>query len=177
MRAWLIAAAVICVAAPSMFGAPPAHAQETATQPTAPQPTTPQDSTPPTPGEADAVNDCALAFLKALRKKDVGEAMMHADVPFVAEDAKLLKTEGELRDYLTKMIKALEDDSVLPNAVFGVLDYGGSRAATAEEARALRDQVLTKADYLVGIGRDGFSRGVLLVKEKAGGPVVVGIGY
>lgn len=177
MRVLMMAAAIGLVAAPPIFGAPRAHAQEAATQETAPQPTTPQDSAPPTPVEADAVNDCALAFLKALRKKDVGEAMMHADVPFVAEDAKLLKTEGELRDYLTKMLGALEDDSVLPNAVFGVLDYGGSRAATAEEARALRDQVLTKADYLVGIGRDGFSRGVLLVKEKAGKPVVVGIGY
>lgn len=124
-----------------------------------------------------AVNECALAFLKALRKKDVGEAMLHADVPFVAEDANILKTEGELRDYLTKMLAAQQDDSVLPNAVFGALDYGGSRGATAEEARALRDQVLTKADLLVAVGRDGFSRGVLLVKAKAGKPVVVGIGY
>ncbi len=167
MRALMLAAAIIFTAAPPMFGAPRAHAQETGAQ----------ENAAPTPVEAGAVNDCALAFLKALRKKDVGEAMMHADVPFVAEDAKLLKTEGELRDYLTKMLGDLEDDTVLPNAVFGVLDYGGSRGATAEEARALRDQVLSKADYLVGIGRDGFSRGVLLVKEKAGKPVVVGIGY
>lgn len=125
----------------------------------------------------DAVNDCALAFLKALRKKDVGEALLHAGVPFVAEDAKLLKTDAELRAYLTDMLKKLKDDSVLPNAVFGVLDYGGSRGATVEEVRVLRDQVLTKADRLVGIGRDGLSRGVLLVKAKDGQPVVVGIGY
>ncbi len=65
---------------------------------------------------------------------------------------------------------------MLPNAVFGVLDYGGSRGATVEEVRALRDQVLSKADRLVGIGRDGLSRGVLLVKAVAGKPVV-GIGY
>lgn len=125
----------------------------------------------------DAVNECALAFLKALRKKDVGEAMLHSGVPFVAEDARLLKTEGELRAYLTDMLKKQTDDSVLPNAVFGVLDYGGSRGATAQEVRALRDQVLTKADRLVGVGRDGFSRGVLLVKAVAGKPAVVGIGY
>jgi hypothetical protein len=153
----MLAAAMILVVAPPIFDAPRARAQSTL--------------------NAEAVNDCALAFLKALRKKDVGEAMLHADVPFVAEDAKLLKTEGELRDYLTKTLAAQKDDSVLPNAVFGVLDYGGSRGATAEEARALRDQVLTNADVLVGIGRDGFSRGVLLVKDKAGKPVVVGIGY
>ena len=158
MRALMLAAAIILVAAPPIFETPRAIAQATTL-------------------DAEAVNDCALAFLKALRKKDVGEAMLHSDVPFVAEDAKLLKTEGELRDYLTKMLKAQTDDSVLPNAVFGVLDYGGSRAATAEEARALRDQVLSKADVLVGIGRDGFSRGVLLVKAKQGKPVVVGIGY
>ncbi|HWA47302.1 MAG TPA: hypothetical protein VG742_03465 [Dongiaceae bacterium] len=163
MRALMIAAAILCAAAAPLFDAPRAFAQDTTAQ--------------PTPIEAEKVNECALAFLKALRQKDVGEAMLHADVPFIAEDAKILKTEGELRDYLTKMLAAQQDDSVLPNAVFGVLDYGGSRGATAEEARALRDQVLTKADYLVGIGRDGFSRGVLLVKAKAGEPVVVGIGY
>jgi hypothetical protein len=157
MRALMIAAALVLAAAPPVLDAPRAHAQATL--------------------DAEAVNECALAFLKALRKKDVGEAMLHADVPFVAEDAKILKTEGELRDYLTKMLAAQQDDSVLPNAVFGALDYGGSRGATAEEARALRDQVLTKADLLVAVGRDGFSRGVLLVKAKAGKPVVVGIGY
>lgn len=131
-----------------------------------------QDSAP----TDEAINDCALAFLKALRKKDVGEALKHAGVPFVAEDSRLLKTEAELRAYLTEMLKA-QDDSVLPNAVFGVLDYGGSRAATAQESLVLRDQVLTKADHLVGIGRDGLSKGVLLVKAVAGQPVVVGIGY
>lgn len=158
MRALMIAAALVLAAAPPVLDAPRAIAQETAL-------------------DNEAVNECALAFLKALRKKDVGEAMLHADVPFVAEDAKILKTEGELRDYLTKMLAAQQDDSVLPNAVFGALDYGGSRGATAEEARALRDQVLAKADLLVAVGRDGFSRGVLLVKAKAGKPVVVGIGY
>ena len=96
---------------------------------------------------------------------------------FVAEDARLLKTETELRAYLTQMLQAMQDESALPNAVFGVLDYGGSRAATAKESLALRDQVLSKADHLVGIGRDGISRGVLLVKAVAGEPVVVGIGY
>jgi hypothetical protein len=163
MRALILAAAMLCAATAALFDAPRAFAQDTAAQPTA--------------IEAEKVNDCALAFLKALRKKDVGAAMLRTDVPFLAEDAKILKTEGELRDYLNKMLADLKDDNVLPNAVFGVLDYGGSRAATAEEARALRDQVLTKADYLVGIGRDGFSRGVLLVKAQAGEPVVVGIGY
>jgi hypothetical protein len=136
-----------------------------------------QDSAPANTLTNEAINDCALAFLKALRKKDVGEALKHSGVPFVAEDARLLKTEAELRDYLTKMLKAMTDEAALPNAVFGVLDYGGSRAATAKESLALRDQVLSKADHLVGIGRDGISRGVLLVKAVAGKPVVVGIGY
>lgn len=160
-RALMLAAhslVVLCLAAAPPIPARPALAQEAALT-------------------DDAVNEVALAFLKALRKKDVGAALMQAGLPFVAEDARLLKTEAELRAYLTQMLKAQTDDSVLPNAVFGVLDYGGSRAATAKEALALRDQVLSKADRLVGIGRDGFSRGVLLVKAQDGKPVVVGIGY
>ena len=151
-------AAALMLAAPPSFDAVDALAEEAALS-------------------DEAVNDCALAFLKALRKKDVGEALAHSGVPFVAEDARLLKTEAELRAYFTAMLKAQTDDAVLPNAVFGVLEYEGSRGATAKEALALRDQVLTKADRLVGIGRDGLSRGVLLVKAVAGKPVVVGIGY
>lgn len=71
----------------------------------------------------------------------------------------------------------MRDDGVPPNAAFGVLDCVGSRAAAAEEARALRDQIPTKGDLLVAVGRDGFSRGVLLVKAKEGKPVVMRIGY
>ena len=157
LKRTVILAAALALAAPAIQ-ATPAHAEEIVLS-------------------DEAVNDCALAFLKALRKKDVGAAMSHSGVPFVAEDAKLLKTEAELRAYFTEMLQAMEDDSVLPNAVFGVLEYEGSRGATAKEALALRDQVLTKADRLVGIGRDGLSRGVLLVKAVEGKPVVVGIGY
>jgi hypothetical protein len=36
---------------------------------------------------------------------------------------------------------------------------------------------LCHADRLVSVGREGLSRGVLLVKAVAGEPVVVGIGY
>lgn len=51
-----------------------------------------------------------------------------------------------------------------------------TQKASHERAPELRDQVVTKADRLVGIGRDGLSRGVLLVKAAVG-KLVVGIGY
>ena len=52
-----------------------------------------------------------------------------------------------------------------------------TRVATAPAALKLRDTVLAKGDLLVATGRNGLSRGVLLVKANGGKPVVVGVGY
>jgi hypothetical protein len=124
----------------------------------------------------DAANKAALAFLKALRKKDIAAALQFIDAPFVAEDAQLLATEDDVKAYLLAML-AHADPAELPNEVLAVLDYDESRAATAQQALKLRDAVLDTGDLLVATGRNGLSRGVLLVKCGGGKPVVVGVGY
>jgi phage/plasmid primase-like uncharacterized protein len=124
----------------------------------------------------EAASDAALAFMKALRKNDIETAMQFAGAPFVAEDSELLATEGDVKAYLTAMCAQVEA-AEMPNAVLAILDYDQSRAATAEQALKLRDAVLGKGDLLVATGRDGISRGVLLVKANGGKPVVVGVGY
>ena len=124
----------------------------------------------------EAASDAALAFMKALRKNDVETAMQFAGAPFVAEDAELLATEADVKAYLTDMCGQL-DAAEMPNAVLAILDYEQSRAVTESNVLKLRDAVLTKGDLLIATGRDGISRGVLLVKAGGGKPVVVGVGY
>lgn len=58
-----------------------------------------------------------------------------------------------------------------------ILDYEVSRAFTATAVLKLRDSVLGKGDLLVATGRNGPSRGVLLVKANGGMPVVFSVGY
>jgi hypothetical protein len=123
-----------------------------------------------------AASKAALAFMKALRKKDIATALQFIDAPFVAEDARLLATEDDVKAYLLDMLAHI-DPGELPNEVLAVLDYDQSRAATAEQARKLRDAVLASGDLLVATGRNGLSRGVLLVKCGGEKPVVVGVGY
>jgi hypothetical protein len=94
----------------------------------------------------------------------------------VAEDAQLFATETEVRAYLTAMCLELPA-AEMPNEVLAILDYEQSRAATESRVLKLRDSVLTKGDLLVATGRNGLSRGVLLVKANSGKPVVVGVGY
>jgi hypothetical protein len=65
----------------------------------------------------------------------------------------------------------------MPNAVLSVLDYEQSRPVTTAQTLKLRDAVLNEGDLLVGIGRDGLSRGVLLVRASAETPMIVGVGY
>jgi hypothetical protein len=124
----------------------------------------------------EAASDAAMAFMKALRKKDIEAALQFTGAPFVAEDAQLLATRDDVKTYLATLLAGIEP-SELPNAVLGVLDFEASRAGTEEKALKLRDAVLAKGDLLIATGRDGLSRGVLLVKAGGGKPVVVGVGY
>ena len=124
----------------------------------------------------EAASDAALSFMKALRKNDVETAMQFAGAPFVAEDSELLATEADVKAYLTNMCGQLEA-AEMPNAVLAILDYEQSRAVTESNVLKLRDAVLEKGDLLIATGRDGISRGVLLVKAGGGKPVVVGVGY
>lgn len=123
-----------------------------------------------------AASDTVRAFLKALRKQDLDGALALIAAPFVAEDTRLLATKDDVRAYLTEMLANVKPTE-LPNAVLSVLDYEQSRAVTAAQALALRDAVLNKGDLLVGIGRDGLSRGVLLVRASDEKPTIVGVGY
>jgi hypothetical protein len=123
-----------------------------------------------------AANDAAMAFLKALRNEKMDEAMQYVDAPFVAEDAQIFATEAEVQAYLAAMCKELPA-AEMPNEVFAILDYEVSRAFTEPAVLKLRDSVLGKGDLLVATGRNGLSRGVLLVKANGGKPVVVGVGY
>jgi hypothetical protein len=137
----------------------------------------------PTPAHAqdsaalnEAAKDAVMAFLKALRNEDMDAAMKFVGTPFVAEDAQIFATNAEVKAYLTDMCLQLPA-AEMPNEVLAILDYDQSRAATAEPALKLRDTVLAKGDLLVATGRNGLSRGVLLVKANGGKPVVVGVGY
>ena len=123
-----------------------------------------------------AANETVQAFLKALRNEKMDEAMQFVDAPFVAEDAQIFATEAEVKAYLTAMCLELPA-AEMPNEVLAILDYDQSRAATESNVLKLRDAVLTKGDFLVATGRNGLSRGVLLVKANGGKPVVVGVGY
>ena len=128
------------------------------------------------PALSDASKDAVTAFLKALRNEDMDAAMKFVAAPFVAEDAQIFATEVEVKAYLTEMCLQLPA-AEMPNEVLAILDYDQSRAATAPAVLKLRDAVLAKGDLLVATGRNGLSRGVLLVKANGGKPVVVGVGY
>ena len=123
-----------------------------------------------------AANDAVMAFLKALRNENMDDAMQFVDAPFVAEDAQIFATEAEVKAYLAAMCKELPA-AEMPNEVLAILDYDQSRAATESNVLKLRDAVMAKGDLLVATGRNGLSRGVLLVKANGGKPLVVGVGY
>ena len=125
---------------------------------------------------SEAANDAVMAFLKALRNEDMDAAMKFVNAPFVAEDAQIFATEAEVKAYLTEMCMELPA-AEMPNEVLAILDYEQSRAATESNVLKLRDSVLSKGDLLVATGRNGLSRGVLLVKANGGKPLVVGVGY
>ena len=124
----------------------------------------------------EAASDVVLAFLKALRKRDLDKALTAVGAPFVAEDRQILATKDDIRAYLAEMLEDVQP-AEMPNAVLSVLDYDESRPVTTSAVLKLRDSVLNKGDLLVCIGRDGLSRGVLLVRAGTEQPTIVGVGY
>jgi hypothetical protein len=93
----------------------------------------------------------------------------------VAEDAQLFATVAGVRAHLAEVCKALPA-AEMPNEVLAILDYDQSRAAAESNVLKLRDSVLARGNLLVATGRNGLSRGVLLVKANGSKPVVV-VGY
>ena len=126
------------------------------------------------PGE-DSARQAVTAFLKAIATKNVDAILKTTGVPFLTDGLVLLKTRDQVRKYLSEEIASAPANE-MADSILGVMSYEKSRGVTDPRMLKERDKVLKTGDYLVGIGRNQVSRGLLLVRVRGGSAAVVGIG-
>lgn len=120
-----------------------------------------------------------MAFLKAVKAKDIDALMKTVDVPFLIEGkGEPFTRTDELKESLTTFLTKIMPDRV-PTELGKTLDLKAVRKEFEgkSDTKPLEriEQVLNKSGYAVFLKRDGKERGALLVRIKDGKAIVVGI--
>ena len=131
--------------------------------------------------DEEKAKEVTLAFLKAVKAKDLDAVMKTVDVPFFlgpGGDEELITKTDDLRAKLKAFIAGTTPDNV-PDEVGVVLDMAAVRKKVdgAEKDKILEriDAIAGKTGVVVMFLKDGKPRGGLVVRLKDGQATVVGI--
>jgi hypothetical protein len=128
--------------------------------------------------DEDKAKEAALAFLKAVKAKDLDAVMKTVDVPFLIEgNSETIAKSDELKDAMKMFLTKVQPDKV-PMELGKALDVPAVKKLLdekkAKQAEAI-EKVLGDTGYAVFILKDGKERGALFVRLKDGKAAVVGI--
>jgi hypothetical protein len=128
------------------------------------------------------VKQAAVAFMKAVKAKDIDAVMKTVDVPFMTTEratAKVMDKVEDLRADLNGKLEKIKDVDKIPVEAAEVLELGAIRKKLEDRKK---DDVLKAIEKVLGdkgcivlLQRDGRKTGGLLVRVKDGAPKVVGI--
>jgi len=128
--------------------------------------------------DEDKAKEVSLAFLKAVKAKDLDAVMKTVDTPFLMESQGPIAKPDELKDAMKTFLEKVNPDKV-PSEVGTVLDLPALRKKIKEKADEKEvekiEKILGKTGYVVMLKVDGKERGGLLVQVKDGQAKVVGI--
>lgn len=131
--------------------------------------------------DEDKAKEAAVAFLKAVKAKDLDAVMKTVDVPYLSDDkgsVKLIEKTEDLKEALKPFLEKVQPDKV-PSEVGKTLDLPAIRELLAkkDDKKIIEsiEKVLGKAGYAVFLVQNGKERGAVLVRIKDGKAAVVGI--
>jgi hypothetical protein len=132
--------------------------------------------------DEDKAKEVTLAFLKAVKAKDLDALMKTVDVPFLKDEkgeAKVIEKIEDLKTDLKAVLEKLKDTDKIPGEVSEVLDLPAIRkkieGKKAEEEFKMIAKVLGDKGYALILGKPDDERGAVLVRIKDGNAKVVGI--
>ena len=132
--------------------------------------------------DEDKAKAAAVAFLKAIKSKDVAAVMKTADVPFMLADRnmpKVVEKTDDLKTELTGLVEKIKDVEKIPQEAAMVYDLPAIRKKLEDRKKdeILRsvEKVLGGKGYVVTMKREARESGAVLVRVKDGKAVVVGI--
>ena len=131
--------------------------------------------------DEEKAKEATLAFLKAVKAKDLDAVLKTVDVPFILDGkAEPITKSEELKDALKPFLEKVKPEKV-PTELGALLDGPAFRkkfeGKEKEREKQLTDveKVLGKTGYVVMLVKDGQERGGILVRIKDGRAKVVGI--
>jgi hypothetical protein len=132
--------------------------------------------------DEDKAKEAAVAFMKAVKAKDLDAVMKAVDVPFLTTDkgvVKVIDKTDDLKADLKAKLEKLKDAEKTPTEVSEVMDLPTLR----KKIEGKKDDTVIKAvekvlgdkGYVIIVGKAGQRSGGVLVRLKDGKAVVVGI--
>jgi len=132
--------------------------------------------------DEDKAKEVTLAFLKAVKAKDLDAVMKTVDVPYLNDekgDFKVIEKVEDLKADLKMKLEKIKDTEKIPTEVGEVLDLPAIRKKVAgkkaEEELKHIEKVLGEKGYVVMLGKPDDERGAVLVRIKDGKAKVVGL--
>lgn len=128
----------------------------------------------------DKAKEAAVAFLKAVKSKDVDAVLKTADAPFAYKDGDkvvVLKTTAELKAWLKEKVGEIPDADKVPTTVDAVHTFADLKDKIKdEEQRKVIEGVVGKDGHVAVVATPDGKQVPLLVRTKDGKAVVVGLG-
>lgn len=128
----------------------------------------------------DKAKEAAVAFLKAVKSKDVDAVLKTAAAPFAYKDGDkvaVLKTDDELKKWLKEKLAEIPDADKVPTAVDAVHPFADLKSKiTDEEQRKVIEGIVGKDGHVAVVATPDGKQVPLLVRTKDGKSVVVGLG-
>ena len=127
----------------------------------------------------DKAKEAAVAFLKAVKAKDVDAVLKTSAAPFAHReggDISVLKDEAELKKWLKGKLDDIKDADKVPTDVDKVVPFADLKQKLDGEDLKKVEGVVGKDGFVAMIEVDG-KMVVILVKMTDGKGKVVGIGH
>lgn len=126
----------------------------------------------------DTAKAAAVAFLKAVKAKDVDAAVKLTDVPFLYRDGGLAthKDAAALKTWLKDKFGEVKDPDKVPTTTDEILDFAAVKEKIKDEKeRELAEEVIGKDGYVAVVTPDDGKKVGIAIRMKDGKAKVVGL--
>jgi hypothetical protein len=126
----------------------------------------------------DKAKEAAIAFLKAVKSKDVDAVLKVSAVPFAYRDDKLnvLKDTDELKTWLKEKLDEIKEPDKVPTELAAIHTFADikEKIKDADQQKTI-EEVVGKDGFIAVVSADG-KMVPILVRIKDGKATVVGLG-
>jgi len=126
----------------------------------------------------DKAREAAVAFLKAVKAKDVDAVLKVSAAPFVYQDgekAAVLKDEAALKAWVKERLDGLKEADKVPTKVEKIVPFAELKGEIKDADERKKVEEIVGNDGFVAIVSDGGEMIGILIRVKDGKATVVGV--